>query len=293
MLESTRALRRDPAAAVLAAAAAVLAAVPGTAILDSPELGVHALEYAVNGWEVFPLDGKRPLAAHGFYDATDDLDQILAWWRRWPTANIGARIPHGLVMLDTDPRHAGGRDPLADRGPLPPTLTSASGRGDGGLHRYFLHPGGRVFGTRLPDHVDLQHRDLRYAVMPPSLHPATGKPYLWVDTSAPAPAPGWLTELLCFVPPPKPPSYRWTPTNAGNSRPRLDALAGAVAAQPEGKRNGCLYWAGRRAGELVAAGLDPGEIRAELAAAAAEAGLPRREAETTIASAFRAEGIGA
>lgn len=258
-------------------------------------LVAHALDLATRGWEVFPLAGKRPATPHGFRDATTDPATVAAWWRRWPGANIGGRIPAALVMLDTDPRHAGGRDPLADlaepHGGLPATLTSASGRGDGGLHRWYRHPGGTVSGARLPAGVDLQHHDLRYAVLPPSLHPATGRPYRWVHTSPPAPLPRCLAVLLRPAAAPVPRPRRWPPPGRGTGR--LDALCRHVAAQPEGNRNAALYWAARRAGELVAGGLDPADVAAELAAAAERAGLDRREAEATLASALRAEGVAA
>ena len=147
--------------------AAVLRAFPGSELVIEPpantglsELAAAALGYAAAGWEIFPLHvrGKLPLISkleggHGHLDATADADQVRRWWATYPLANIGGRVPAGLIVLDIDPRH-GGDDAVADlqaaHGPLPSTLTSTSGRGDGGTHLYFVHPGGEVSGTRLP-----------------------------------------------------------------------------------------------------------------------------------------------
>ena len=102
-------------------------------------------------------------------------------------------------MLDSDPRH-GGEDNLvafaAANGGLPSTLTCFSGRGDGGRHRYCLHPGGELSGKRLPEGVDLKTHS-GYTVIPPSLHPDTGKPYYWAEPEMSiAPCLAWLADLL-------------------------------------------------------------------------------------------------
>jgi hypothetical protein len=118
-----------------------------------------ALAYAAAGYEVFPLRGKLPHAncpawearspryhpyhaadcahalCHGLYAATSDPARVGRWWDRWPAANIGARVPRTLLVLDVDPRHGGDRRLAklqARHGPLPPTRVSLSGRGDGG-----------------------------------------------------------------------------------------------------------------------------------------------------------------
>ena len=139
-------------------------------------LGEAALAYAAAGYQVFPLRGKlpggncpaceprspkyRPHPAadcdhelcHGLYAATSDPGRVARWWTRWPQANIGARVPPSLVVLDIDPRHGGAARLIqleAEHGSLPPTRTSTSGRGDGGQHRWFLHPGGTPSAARL------------------------------------------------------------------------------------------------------------------------------------------------
>lgn len=54
------------------------------------------------------LKPKSPLTLHGFQDATQDPDQIRAWWRRWPDALVG--VPTGartgLLVVDFDSHKA-------------------------------------------------------------------------------------------------------------------------------------------------------------------------------------------
>ncbi len=192
-----------------------------------------ALAYAAAGYQVFPLRGKLPRGncpaceprspryqphraadcdhelCHGLYAATSDPQRVASWWQQWPQANIGARVPPSLFVLDIDPRH-GGHQRLAqleaDHGPLPPTRISVSGRGDGGQHRWFLHPGGPLSAARLGHGLDVKTQ-AGYVLLPPSRHPATGRPYTWAEpTPDPARVPGWLHRLL--VPPPAAPTHR-------------------------------------------------------------------------------------
>ena len=48
-----------------------------------------ALSYIERGWAVLPLRAraKEPLTAHGWHDASTDIDQVTEWWDRWPNAN--------------------------------------------------------------------------------------------------------------------------------------------------------------------------------------------------------------
>lgn len=168
-----------------------------------------ALAYAAAGWEIFPLRGKVPAIAKtaggcGVLDATSDPAWIRAHWR--PGYNIGGRIPAGLVVIDTDPRHGGEANLLetarAAGGDLPATLTQFSGREDGGRHRLYRHPGGKLTATRLPAGVDLKTH-AGYIVLAPSIHPATGRPYWWADETVPiASCPAWLVRLLREAPKP-------------------------------------------------------------------------------------------
>lgn len=83
----------------------VVAAAGGLSLPDA------AAAYASAGLAVFPCvpGEKRPLTRHGLSDATADLNRVLAWWGRWPEANIGlvTGLPGGFDVLDIDV-HPGG-----------------------------------------------------------------------------------------------------------------------------------------------------------------------------------------
>ena len=93
-------------------------------------------------------------------DATSDLGTIGQWWGvLYPGANIGARVPRNVFALDVDPR-SGGHESLAalilDHGPLPETLTTISGRCDGGGHYFYRTPLGPLKAKRLGPGIDLK-----------------------------------------------------------------------------------------------------------------------------------------
>lgn len=216
--------------------AVVLEAFPGATLvdLDDADLGGHALAYALGGWEVFPLRGKVPLipkrdGGRGVLDATSDLATIGRWWDRWPTSNIGIRVPRALVVLDIDPRHGGEHltyFEMTDARMLPTTLTSISGRGDGGRHLWWLHPGGKLSAARLPDGIDVKTH-AGYVVAPPSIHPATGNPYRWAcKTLPPAEMPPWLADWL--RPPAPPRHHRVTRSHRCTAPSIADAFTAAT-----------------------------------------------------------------
>lgn len=159
-----------------------------------------ALEYAAHNWAIFPLRGKVPAIAgsRGVLDATTDVARVTAWWAgRYTGANIGGRVPAAMIVVDIDPRH-GGTDSLAAlqqrHGPLPSTLTTLSGRGDGGQHLFYRRPSGKLSARRLGPGMDLKTSS-GYVVLPPSIHPETGQPYQRIEHPVAAP-PAWLVELL-------------------------------------------------------------------------------------------------
>lgn len=256
-----------------------------------------ALDLAAAGWPVFPLRGKLPwMSKHdggrGLHDGTTNVEQVAAWWDRWPRANIGARVPDGLFVVDVDPRHDGDRELAAleaAHGPLPVTLTVWSGRGDGGRHLYFRHPGGKVTESALPRGVDLRNGGTSYCVVPPSIHPDSGGPYRWHNPAVEAVTPPvWLVGLLR---PPRPKPVRVRPPEPGRGGYGVAALsreAAEVAATAEGSRNKRLHLAAIRLGQLVAAGhCTDSEVRSALAAAAAACGLPSKAADSTVTSGLK------
>ena len=250
----------------------------------SADLGAYAVELAEAGWEVFPLRGKVPAIAggNGLLDATSDVEQVRTWWTgRYRGANIGARVPEGRVVLDVDPR-ADGHLSLArledTHRPLPPTLTAYSGRGDGGRHLHWLAPPGELTDVKLGKGLDLKTRS-GYVVMPPSLHPVTGRPYTWAATLVPVRRmPYWLAEIVTRPSVNRPTGWPGTRATHGDG----SALVRFVARQDERSqnRNRSLFWACCRAAETLA-GPDLDATLEQLVAT----GLDQREAERTARSA--------
>jgi hypothetical protein len=237
------------------------------------------LELAAQVWHVFPCkwrgyNAKAPLTTNGHHDATRNPDQVRAWWRRWPQAMIGARVPDSMLVVDLDPRKNPNclADPEALTGPLPATLSAWSGRNDGGRHLYFLRPPGPLTSTRLPKGIDLKVNG--YCIVPPSVHPATGQPYRWEQHPVVA-IPHKLRELLRPQPQPVH-TFSGTKTGCG--------LIRAVSEAQEGDRHDVLVWAAFRArGDGI---LD--QIADELTAASVSTGYPETSARRTIASVRRA-----
>lgn len=147
-----------------------------------------ALWYASVGAKVIPLapGSKRPLTKHGLKDATDDPEQIKAWWAKYPTANIGIRTGResGIVVLDVDVKNgAKGMESLAkleeEYGPFP-TLWATTPTG--GRHYFFLAPDCRVPNrTNLLPGIDVRGDD-GYIVVSPS--EVDGNSYDWEDEDA-------------------------------------------------------------------------------------------------------------
>lgn len=223
-----------------------------------------ALELAENGWAVLPLDGKKPITPHGHLDATTDPRTIQSWWEtgNW---NIGSPVPDNLLVLDLDPRNGGTLEALEQRAgvELPPTLEVVSGRRDGGRHLYYLRPFRQPYRGNVPAGIDIKTNG--YMVMPPSVHPDTGKPYTWVYREA-ARLPRQVVALML-------PRTRLTRRNSNATDPV--ALAAFVRTLQPGERHDGLHWAARRAHEAGASqrgldrlvdaaediGMDPGEAR--------------------------------
>ncbi len=215
---------------LLAAVATVTTALDAE-VIESDDIGAYAVELAVRGWPVLPLRGKVPAipGGRGVLDASSDVDQVRSWWSgRYAGANIGARVPASLVVLDVDPRNGGAEtlDQLvAEHGPLPATLTVWSGRGDGGRHLYYRRPFTRLTTKALPG-VDLK-TGAGYVVVPPSLHPATRQPYRWA-VREPAAMPRWLQRLLTPAPVP-PPAPRARPVALDGGSGVADAYSASAS----------------------------------------------------------------
>lgn len=223
--------------------------------------------------------GKHPLTEHGMESATTDLDQIGAWWERWPAANVAIRPPSGVIVLDVDPRHRGATALLEltrQHTPLPATLTAWTG--SGGLH-VWLSYSGRYRGA-LCRGVDVKGHN-GYLVAPPSLH-LSGRRYEWGNELPTAPAPRWVRRLL-DPPPPTPVRPQRVMAARSRSGGADEGLVRLVANAKAGERNKTLHWAACRACERGASA----QLLDDLVAAAVSAGLDEPAARRTVASAGR------
>lgn len=144
-----------------------------------------ALKYASFGWYVFPCIGKDPLpTTHGFHSATRDQKLINFWWGNHPERNIGIATGtdySGLVVIDIDDKNgkcgsASLRDWEREHGDLPDTVTAISG--SGGTHYYFYTDKPFRSKTDIMEGVDIRANG-GYIIAPPSIHPGTGRPYMW------------------------------------------------------------------------------------------------------------------
>ena len=118
-------------------------------------------------------DGREPSSA--------DIQYMI---EEHPDANIGVRLPKGVLGLDVDAYGDKNGDKtiaeLEERlGPLPPTYSTTS-RGEDQPSRIYLFqvPPDLTWRDDLAG-VDLIHEHLRYIVVEPSKHPDTGERYRW------------------------------------------------------------------------------------------------------------------
>jgi hypothetical protein len=139
-------------------------------------LAEAAAHYSEFDWALLELDGKNP--RHHGWERTKPLHADAAYdiWAGRPQSNIGLVLgPSGVIDYEMD----GGRleDYLALVGGRIPD-TSAYKTGSGKLHILFRDPGGLSRRTR--DGFELRAGN-HQSVLPPSIHPETGKPYEWIN----------------------------------------------------------------------------------------------------------------
>jgi hypothetical protein len=164
------------------------------------EAEAEVLSLAARGWRLFPCvqNNKTPLLKSWPTLASSDPATIRKWAAKYPGCNwaVVCGPESGLWVLDVD----GEKGLLSlsqlerEHGPLPATLTSQTGREDGGEHRFFTWPVDRNIRSstrRLGNGLDVRAVG-GYVVIPPSIH-STGRKYQWVDPDITiADAPVWL-----------------------------------------------------------------------------------------------------
>jgi hypothetical protein len=165
------------------------------------ELVTSALKLAGLGIGVIPLwwpDGpvcacpkgadcsspaKHPLTVNGLKDATTSTSVIMAWWDRYPSANIGLVTGGEIDVIDVDGAIPAYQQLIAENGVPEHVATVLTGRGDGGLHIYCTPGGNKTIPSGkhgLPDKIEVKAAG-GYVVAPPSRH-ITGGTYTYLTS---------------------------------------------------------------------------------------------------------------
>lgn len=251
-----------------------------------------AMALASGGVPVFPCVPlqKNPLTEHGFHDASTEASVVSGWWRQWPHANVAmpTGFASGIDVVDIDVHASGsGFDALqqARSAGLLGTPAWVVSTPSGGMHACFLRTGSvEQRSWQVPGrHVDFRG-DGGYVVLPPSavVQPdGEARSYRVVNVATHQPDAVDANALRRFLEPARPTR---PPADLPNLGARPDRLASWVAARSEGERNRGLFWASCRMAE---SGERFDVATSVLGAAAQSAGLPEREAMTTIRSAYR------
>lgn len=147
--------------------------------------------------------GKAPLGKRWRTDPQLTVDEAVSHMRA--EGNAGVRLRAEDLVVDVDPRNfREGDDPLARleadlgfelRARCPTVVT-----GSGGLHLYLTKPADASLRDTLEDYQGIEFKSLgRQVVAPGSVHPDTGRPYLWDELSPPLSktpaAPAFLLSL--------------------------------------------------------------------------------------------------
>lgn len=261
-------------------------------IASEPTMSGAALRYAVLGIPVFPCipGAKQPLTPNGFHDATTSPQTVQAWWQRTPDANIGlpTGTSTGVLVVDIDVHTSGNGFAAFERARNEGFADGWSWlvrTPSGGLHAYYAATSEEQRSWQVPSaHVDFRG-DGGYIIAPPSRIVVDGvsRAYVVIAVTTGEARTVDAVALRRFLEPPRPaPAAPSEVVPTTGCHP--DALARTVASAAEGGRNHALFWASCRMAE---SGQSHANAVSYLLPAAQHAGLPDREIESTINSAFR------
>ena len=279
----------------------------------SPPFQTFANAYISRGWFIFPLrvNGKEPITANGFKDASNDPAVIQEWVRKYPHSNIGiATEASNLIVVDCD----------SSKGETPPAPWNQPGIEEGvdvfltaveesgnqfdfntftvatpnnGLHYYFQDQ-----GSPIPSRTNvngLWRVDIRskggYIVAPGS-YLATGS-YEVDAIGGLSPMPIWMRALVSPKKSTTLTSVRTSTTTYSKSNGYYEAGVRreiqTLSIASVGTRNDSLNRASFNCGKLVGACPELRDfVINALKHSAISIGLTETEAARTIASAFKA-----
>ncbi len=151
----------------------------------------HALAYYDAGFNVMPLQGKRPVMSSwdSLKDKRSDRDRVEGYFTRNPQSNVGiiCGAVSNLTVVDFDVKVFKDQPGLLEQAKQAflkeyksPLMVET---GTGGYHAYFQYARGSKNHTALK--VGALSLDVKtqggYVVAPPSIHPDTQRPYAWLQ----------------------------------------------------------------------------------------------------------------
>jgi len=200
----------------------------GAPAVANPSPLASALAYLSRGFEPValrgPADGGKAPIALDWQRGDITMDTLARDFGGAASRNIGLRMggPRRLIALDID--GADGRASIAameaEHGALPATMSSRSGRPDGGAHMVFWVPADLDIAAiknavKFRPGLDVRAQGGQI-VVEPSMH-ASGAAYEWTDSRPPARMPVWL--YLAMVAGRRAAD---APARAGVPRPRIE-----------------------------------------------------------------------
>ena len=213
------------------------------------DLAEHAEEYASLGWVLVELDGKAPIG-YGWQNSLplDPQSTKEIWEAKSPDVNMGLVLgPSGVIdfeLDDADSREL--YDSLCGTEPTPRYLS-----GSGKPHTLYRDPGNLTRRTR--DGLELRAGS-HQSVIPPSIHPDTGDPYVWMNDPVTLPLADPPQKLLDYFAEERPGG-----TNEGHWRNAIQA--GDKLSTGEGRHASMVSYLGmavnhfQSAEQLVAAAI--------------------------------------
>lgn len=244
-----------------------------------------ALNYAEQGWHVFPVQGKRPLVSWR-EESTTDSTKIAEWWGN---SDNGIGIDcgkSGLVVLDIDDLEA--IQPLADKLGWNPVDddTTVIRTGRGGIHVYYKAGSVEVRNSASKVIAGVDVRGVGgFVVAPPSIH-ENGTAYTFTRDNEVRPIPENMVNLLNYkeekvhVPSPAIAHEKW-------GMAILSSEAYNVESAQPGQRNDQLYRSALPVWSAVKGGhLDREIAHMRLTQAGQRVGLDSDEVEKTLESAW-------
>src|SRR4028119_705350 len=180
-----------------------------TSVLDLSQVSSFDLSKIPHPWPLVPVVGKRP-SKKNWVNKERDRSEILAELQTGKATGVGLKLGNGLLAVDIDGESAAKLlFKLSGQNILPVTTAWTSGRP--GRRQYLLSVeekhSPRLRNLRIGTGItgdDGKEECLEFrwlgtqSVLPPSIHPLTNKPYIWINNplqTPPALAPEWLINL--------------------------------------------------------------------------------------------------